>query len=160
MKIDIDTIFYIIISIIILALTGLTRRKKKTAIPKPVLDSMREQRSELSREEGSNDNGDIISDPFDRLEKLFAEPEPDSVPQAVSLEEIIDEETEYMKEKEAASNATPPEKEITKEDLSQKSFQTQDEDKVKKIRKLKLFGNVDEFKKAVIYTEIMNRKQY
>lgn len=160
MKIDLDTIFYLIITIVILALTGLSRRKKKRPVPGQELQGMDEQEPKSPQNGRLSDTADVISDPFERLENMFKQPEPDDTPKVVSLEEIVDEETEYLEEKEAASKGKPPGEEILKEDLTKRSMQMEEEIKVRKVQKLKLFENVDELKKAVIYAEILNRKEY
>jgi len=160
MKIDLDTIFYIVITIVILALTGLSRRKKKRPVPGHELQGMDEQESEYPQNERLSDTEDVISDPFERLENLFKQPEPVDTPRVVSLEEIVDEETEYLEEKEAASKAKPPGEEILKEDYTKQSLQMEEEIEERMNKTLKLFENIDELKKAVIYAEILNRKEY
>ena len=158
MKIDIDTIFYIVISILILLITGLTRRKKKATVPKTGLQNMENQDSGVSSDKVKAGMEDRLTDPFERLEKLFLQPEPVPAPEAVSLEEIVDEETEYYKEKEAASQAPPVEQPIYSEDSTKELTQLQDKD-IQDL-KLDLFKDVDELKKAVIYAEILKRKEY
>jgi hypothetical protein len=160
MKIDLDTIFYLIITIVILALTGLSRRKKKRPVPGHELQGADEQESESTRNDRFPGTEDVISDPFERLENLFKQPEPVDTPKVVSLEEIVDEETEYLEEKEAASKGKPPGEEILKEDLTKQSLQMEEEIRIRRMGKLKLFENVCELRKAVIYAEILNRKEY
>ena len=158
MKIDIDTIFYIVISILILLITGLSRRKKKAAAPTTGLQNMQNQDREAPRNELKNDMEMSVHDPFVRLEKLFLQPEPVSTPEAVSLEELVDEETEYLKEKENASQTSPVEQQIHTKDLNQESIQLLDKD-IQDL-KLDLFPDADELKKAIIYAEILKRKEY
>jgi len=119
MKLDIDTIFYIVISILILVITGLSRRKKKLTATKPGLQNMQQQRPGISPDEATTSMEDRISDPFKRLEKLFLQPEAVPSTEAVSLEELIDEETEYYKEKEAESQASQVKQEIPDETSTQ-----------------------------------------
>lgn len=158
MKLDIDSIFYIVISVLILVITGLSRRKKKLSALKPGLQNMRQQGPEVSPDGATTGMEDRISNPFERLEKLFLQPESVSSSEGVSLEELVDEETEYFREKEAASQAAQVEQEIPKEELTQELCQSQD--KKKQYQKLDLFKCVNELKKAVIYAEILNRKEY
>jgi len=160
MNIDLDTIFYLILTIVILALTGLSRRKIKKPAPGQELQGKKEQEPESPQNDRLYDIADMLSDPFERLENMFKQPEPEDTPQVVSLEEIADEEEEYLEGKKAASKGKPPGEEILKEDLTTQSIQTEEESKVRKVQKLKLFENVDELKKAIIYAEILNRKEY
>jgi hypothetical protein len=160
MKIDLDTIFYLIITIVILALTGLSRRKKKRPVPEHELQGAEEQESESTQNDRFSGTADVISDPFERLENLFKQPEPVDTPRVVSLEEIADEEIEYPEEKETASEDKPPGEEILNEDLTKQSMQMEEEIRIRRMKKLKLFENVCELRKAVIYAEILNRKEY
>jgi hypothetical protein len=160
MKLDIDSIFYIVLSILILALTGLTRRKKKSTLPGTGLQNLQERQRTLSQDERSITTGDVINDPFESLQKLFAQTESIPSREAVSLEELIDEETEYLKEQEAARKKEPKEQAILKEVLTKQPAEDQEEKGIKKAGKLALFENADELKRAVIYSEILNRKEY
>ena len=55
MKVDIDTIFYIVISILILLVTGLSRRKKKMSIPKTGAQNIQNQDLEVTSDEDKID---------------------------------------------------------------------------------------------------------
>jgi hypothetical protein len=158
MKIDASSIFYIVISILILVVTGLSRRKKKPIVPKPGLQNMQGQAPGVSPDAATSGREDRISDPFERLERMFIQPEADTYSEAVSLEELVNEETEYLKEKEAASETAQVEQEIPKEPSPQELIPSQE--KEKKYQKLDLFKCVNDLKKAVIYAEILNRKEY
>jgi len=136
MKTDVSSIFYIVISILILVVTGLSRRKKKPIVPKPGLQNMQGQAPGVPPDAATSGRENRISDPFERLERMFIQPEADIYSEAVSQVE----------------------QEIPKEPLTQESCQSQE--KEKQYQKLDLFKCVNDLKKAVIYAEILNRKEY
>ncbi|KPK88078.1 MAG: hypothetical protein AMS27_00570 [Bacteroides sp. SM23_62_1] len=158
MKIDIDTIFYIVISILILIVTGLSRRKKKGTIPGQGSQNIPGQVPGRSPDVTSSSAEESISDPFERLEKLFLQPETVPTPESVTLEEIVDEEEAYFMEKEASSKAEPEKQKIPDKAKEQEIKPPRDEDK--QYPDLNLFKDIDELKRAVIYAEILNRKEF
>lgn len=88
------------------------------------------------------------------LEEIPAEKE------AKSLEVIVDEVAEYLKEKEIERSGIKPENKFDEQDLTRQGKSgTRIQDQKKK-SKIPLFENVDEIKKALIYSEILKRKEY
>jgi hypothetical protein len=77
-----------------------------------------------------------------------------------SLEVIVDEVAEYMKEKNKAKSRLTFGKSFEGNDLTlQESKKVNGLEKKSSIQ-LSLFKDFDDFKKAVIYSEILNRKEY
>jgi hypothetical protein len=186
MKMDVDSIVVIIVSILFLIISGLTKRRKK----KP---AQRVTGKGLLNQTVSMINNPLINNPFDNLEKMFnipeqtdsqegeslevgAEQEPgltevvkdneaksQEMPltqESQSLEVIVDEVEEYLKEKEISKTAIKTGKQFDEMDLTQQEKRTGDNLERKRKAKIPLFENVDDIKKAVIYSEILNRKEY
>jgi len=182
MKMDVDSIVVIIVSILFLIISGLTKRRKN----KPAVKS-----SLLSKQ--TSNQITMINNPFDKLEKMFnipeqtdsqegeslevgAEQEPgltevvtdnkarsQEVPleqESQSLEVIVDEVAEYLKEKEISKTAVKTREQFDKMDLTQQEKRTGGNLEQKPKVKIPLFENIDDIKKAVIYSEILNRKEY
>jgi hypothetical protein len=198
MKMDVDSIVVIIVSILFLIISGLTkRRKKKPAVKSSLLSkqtsNQRVTGKGLLNQTVSMINNPLINNPFDKLEKMFnipeqtdsqegeslevgAEQEPGLTEvvtdkkatsqevslkqEAQSLEVIVDEVEEYLKEKEISKTAIKTGKQFDEMDLTQQEKRTGDNLERKPKVKIPLFENVDDIKKAVIYSEILNRKEY
>jgi hypothetical protein len=198
MKMDVDSIVVIIVSILFLIISGLTkRRKKKPAVKSSLLSkqtsNQRVTGKGLLNQTVSMINNPLINNPFDNLEKMFnipeqtdsqegeslevgAEQEPgltevvkdneaksQEMPltqESQSLEVIVDEVEEYLKEKEISKTAIKTGKQFDEMDLTQQEKRTGDNLERKRKAKIPLFENVDDIKKAVIYSEILNRKEY
>jgi hypothetical protein len=77
-----------------------------------------------------------------------------------SLEVIVDEVAEYMKEKDKRKSGMTRVKPFDEKDLTWQEGRKVSAPGIKPKTKLSLFKNFDDFKKAVIYSEIMNRKEY
>jgi hypothetical protein len=194
MKMDIDSIVVIIVSILFLIISGLAkRRKSKPAAIKSSLQSKQTSNQRFTGKGLLNDTVTMISDPFDRLEKMFnipeqtynqeieftevtAEREPEltevvtdtkarsqEIPvekEYQSLEVIVDEVAEYLKDKDISKTAGEMGKQFDEMDLTRQEKRTDDKQERKPKVKISLFENFDDFKKAVIYSEILNRKEY
>jgi hypothetical protein len=181
MKFDIDSILYIVITVVILIISGLGSRRKKRAmqmeaeaqartaseeegdsmeareedLPQPpptfnIFDSVRKVTETVEQQ--------VSSDPMSRLEKFLTGQEIQERQQSrvvslegESLEETVDEEEQIMDE---IRSRNEPE---TVEDDTYKIFEpTEDNEKKKNVTRW--FENVDEIKRAVIYSEILKRK--
>ena len=198
MKMDVDSIVVIIVSILFLIISGLTkRRKKKPAVKSSLLSkqtsNQRVTGKGLLNQTVSMINNPLINNPFDKLEKMFnipeqtdsqegeslevgAEQEPGLTEvvtdkkatsqevslkqEAQSLEVIVDEVAEYLKEKEISKTAIKTGKQFDEMDLTRQEKETGDNLERKRKAKISLFENVDDIKKAVIYSEILKRKEY
>jgi len=193
MKVDIDSIIVIIISLLFLVFGGLSRRKKN----KPVVKSNLQYKQTSTPTPKGNDllseAVSMINDPFAKLEKMFNIPEPTYTAEGESLEEgveqepgftevipdkkresselpaenesqslevIVDEVAEYLKEKEISKSAIKTERKFDEKDLTMQDKPTESGLELKKKAGIPLFKNVDDIKKAVIYSEILSRKQY
>ena len=198
MKMDVDSIVVIIVSILFLIISGLTkRRKKKPAVNSSLLSKQTSNQritgKGLLNQTVSMINNPLINNPFDKLEKMFnipeqtdsqegeslevgAEQEPGLTEvvtdkkatsqevslkqEAQSLEVIVDEVAEYLKEKEISKTAIKTGKQFDEMDLTRQEKETGDNLERKRKAKISLFENVDDIKKAVIYSEILKRKEY
>lgn len=192
MKVNPDSIVFIIVSLLILFIGGLSKRRKK----KPVMKSNQQFKQPINPEYKGRDLFDAVSminNPLAKLEKMFGtpqetympegsslevvndlEPEPaevttgkktvlEKIPagkEAQSLEVMVDEVAEYYKEKEIEKSTIKIEQKFDDQDLTKQGSpggRVQDQ---KKRIKIPLFENVDEIKKALIYSEILKRKEY
>lgn len=193
MKMDIDTIVVIIVSLLFIILSGLTRRRKKKPDVKSNLQYKQTSGQWFKSKDLLNDTASMISNPFDRLEKMFnipeqtdsqegesleviTEKEPEfteagpvkmtssiEVPvenESQSLEVIVDEVAEYLKEKDISRSTVKPGKQYDEMDLNLQEKRAGGKLEQKQKTKIQLFANVDDIKKAVIYSEILNRKEY
>ena len=77
-----------------------------------------------------------------------------------SLEVIVDEVADYLMEKEIEKSAIKTDKMFDDQDLTRPETGTFGLRDQKKKTRIPVFENVDEIKKAVIYSEILNRKDY
>ncbi len=145
MKIDIDSIFYIILSIIILVVSGLgsRRRKKAQQMNKPTPSAARlvTQPRQPSL------------DPFDRLEQILTGQSRYGTLEGESLEVLEDEEQIIIDEKEEYLAAPVPQQEVQQPD-----FTAETEDDQGKESPDGLFRDADEITRAIIYSEILPRK--
>ena len=154
MKIDIDTIFYIILSIIILIVSGLgSRRRKLAQQEKKTVPSPGQAYGEGPEQVPVPQTRKRIEDPFERLEYfLSGQPRYETL-EGESLEVIEDEEETIMDEEKQISKAPGPAadrlgsnlQEARKEETARRSMRD-------------LFGDLDEITRAVIYSEIFPRK--
>jgi hypothetical protein len=192
MKVNPDSIVFIIISLLILFISGLSKRRKK----KPVMKSNLQFKQPITPGYKGKDLFDavrMINDPLDKLEKMFSTPQEtdmqegtslevvkdveqgpaevstfkktvlEEVPtgkEAQSLEVIVDEVAEYLKEKEIEKSAIKSERKFDDLDLTKQGSTGSIGSDQKKRNKIPLFENVDEIKKALIYSEILKRKEY
>lgn len=179
MKMDIDTILYIVITLAILVFSGLSGRKKKRAqMMEAEAKASGEQEEDFYKEDYNEDQAaepapsnifetlkstgsDLAhsSNPFERLEQILSGQPPvitsmegESM-EGESMETLVDEEEQILadiRRREESEPSRAPEIE-PETDIPETNAEGS-----KGI--LKLFGNVDEIKKAVIYNEIFNRK--
>lgn len=154
MKIDIDSIFYIILSIIILAVSGLGRRRKKQNQP------MKNPRP--SAQAGTREPKDMTItrprrpvDPFERLEQILTGQSQYQTLEGESLEDLEDEEQMIMDEEEAYSAAAEPQQMEYQPGLPLEKEGEQIEQGM-----LGLFQDLDEITRAIIYSEILPRKYF
>ncbi len=145
MKIDIDSIFYIILMIILLVVSGLGSRRRKKAqqmkqpTPSPARTVTQPRQPAL--------------DPFSRLEQILTGQSRYETMEEESLEvledeeqSIIDDEEEYFAERDPRQKAKQP------------HFTAGEEDDQEGKSLDGLFSNVDEITRAIIYSEILPRK--
>ena len=155
MKIDIDTIFYIILSIIILVVSGLGSRRRRQAqqgnkgLPSSRQPFGREEDEEIMIPQARR----TVGDPFERLEQILGgQPQYESM-EGESLEVIEDEEESIMDEEEEIIKAPFPEMQEMKYDLPEEGEAAKDARNV-----VGLFNDLDDITRAVIYSEILPRK--
>ncbi len=191
MKMDTDSILYIVITLVILVISGLSSKRKKKAQMEAQAAEARKRDDEFEGDEeeyyepeayeeepepapmnifetlksASSTVTRQSSNPFEKLEQFMGGQNPFSVNQdprvqgmeGESLEDTIDEEEQILEDirKRRENEPTSP---IEKEPVDEpENDYTLSEDR-KKEDILELFGNVNEIKKAVIYSEILNRK--
>jgi hypothetical protein len=180
---DIDSILYIVITLAILIISGLSGRKRKQAQMEaakakatPSADSQ-EGGSYMQEEESDEiqEISDPASDtpvnlfktfkqsqnPLERLEQILTGqvplenqvPPPYKSAEGVTMEDTVDEEEQILadirKRNEEVSD-------IETEDLSGTTTGDTEEEDARSLPGL--FADIDEIKKAVIYSEILNRK--
>ncbi len=167
MKVDFNTILYIVITIVILVVSGLGSRKKKKLQQQQISDPGGSEADSFESTEGQAGNGNFTeaqkrsmpdwqqsSSPFERLGRILQGeiPEYESM-EGESLETTVDEEEQILEEirqsrqeDQAETKPEKPEEEIIKTEKQPGKGIPE------------LFVNVDEVKKAVIYSEILNRK--
>ena len=149
MKIDLDAIFYIILSIIILVVSGLGSRRRKLAqqMKSPSSTPTPSGTSERDENEILQERTPVV-DPFDRLEQILTGRPRYETMEGESLEKLVDEEEEIS----TPSYFVPEEK--TPDLIQQK------EKEHKKRPAEGLFEDVNEVTRAVIYSEILPRKYF
>jgi hypothetical protein len=169
MKIDIDSIFYIILSIIILAVSGLGSRRRRQAqqankaVPSPGQTYGRDEDEEMKIPQARRP----VQDPFDRLEEILTgQPRYESL-EGESLEVLEDEEEAILDEEEAILDQRKAildeEEEITKAPIPEMEEMQYDLPEEGESEKYKgnvrgLFRDLDEVTRAFIYSEIFPRK--
>ena len=154
MKIDTNSILYIVIMIIILVISGLGSRRKKQA------RQMKKTAPSTARP-GTQNPGEIavpkprgaVMDPFERLEQILTGQSRYESMEGESLETLDDEEEAIVDEEEEYLAAQVPQQEA-KQPVS--TTETEDEQGKKSLDDL--FGDVDEVTRAIIYSEILPRK--
>ncbi len=147
MKIDIDSIFYIILGIIILAVSGLgsRRRKKAQQMNKPTPSAARPVTQPRQP----------ALDPFSRLEQILTGQSPYGTLEGESPEVLEDEEQMIIDDKEEYLAAPVPQQEAHKSDFT---AETENDQGKKGLDGL--FRDVDEITRAIIYSEILPRKYF
>jgi hypothetical protein len=175
MKIDIDSYLYIIITIVILIITALGRRKKKSPQQATGKTAGRPAgvQSKPEQYESYEDSGveQVTSDPFERLEQLFApqetvvkvqEEEPETVQSKMELDAEARRLEEMEREREQRYSEKIKEEQAeafrihTEGDLTAGPVQGKEEE----ISLLTLFDDPEDFTKAIIYSEIFNTKYF
>lgn len=166
-KLDLDTIFYIVVSIIIIAASTLGRKRKKTATQIP--------RQEYSPGEDKQPfSPEILFNPADFLKNTMMqatnledqymketgsqslEEQYMQETEAQSLEEIIDEE-ELIPDEEAA-NLSP--ETVTKQAIPPEPQPVADDKLAEVLDERRIFHDADDLRRAVIYSEILRRPDY
>jgi hypothetical protein len=149
MKMDFDTIIYIIISIAILVLSGLGGARKRKA----------QQLKTNTDSPGSATPGPST---MDRLEQMFTGQMGFESPGQAG----IPVEDEIMEEEPPLAEVLPEQEKETKPRLGEEKVITdyavedpdQSGEEEQKDAGMELFGDLDEIKKAVIYSEVFKRK--
>ena len=145
MKIDIDSIFYIILSIIILVVSGLGSRRRKKA------QQMKKPTHSVARPVTQPRQPAL--DPFSRLEQILTGQSQYGIQEGESLEVLEDEEQIIIDEEEEYLAEPVPQQEEKRPDLN---YETEDDQEEKSLDGL--FSDVDEITRAIIYSEILPRK--
>jgi hypothetical protein len=153
MKIGIDTIFYIIIAVVILA-TTLSRKRKKVITKVPMQDSLADENLQPERMTKPFSPADF----FREAMMQFANIEEPQIfkTETQSLEQIIDEgkvipdkETLYISEQKEKTPVTAPSPEPDNTHI----IPEEKDDK-------KLFKDPEDIRKAIIFSEVLNRPDY
>lgn len=193
MKAGIDSTVVIIVSILFLIVSGLSRRKKKKPSVRPNTQDQRIPSQGFAARDLLKDTVSVINDPFARLEKMLdiqeqsyqqegesmentREPEYASledmtgdikgyseVPvekESQSLEVIVDEVADFVKEKKLPKSTLRDDQAYDEHDLTYQAKGTITDTGEKPKLKIPIFADVDDLKKAVIYSEILARKEY
>ena len=171
MKLDIDSILYIVITIVILIISGLGSRRRKKArqmqvpgsgpadpgsfepVPGDTMESGPGKSGYATVKEPRAPAQQQAASPLERLEQFLTGqfPQAESM-EGESLEEQVDEEELILEQ--IRREREEPEVESPVEEPADYDFETE-----KTQEKLPpLFENADEIKKAVIYSEILKRK--
>ena len=124
--------------------------EKMFQVPEPTYYQEAESLEEVEKEPGSLEVTDIKPSSLEIT----------SAKESQSLEVIVDEVAEYMKEKDKVTSVKETIKTFDDRDLTQKKSKKTTDIKEKPKIPLLLFKDFDDFKKAVIYSEILNRKEY
>jgi hypothetical protein len=154
MKIDIDSIFYILLSIIILVVSGLgSRRRKLAQQQRPTGTAPSGIRTgEPEAFEGPQPYTRAM-DPFEKLEQILTGQSRYETLEGESLEVLEDVEQMNIDEQEKIPSSVDREVERKKPDIKAVK---QDEDVKKDLGGL--FGDQNEITRAIIYSEILPRK--
>ncbi len=157
MKTDLDTILYIIISIIIIALSALGRRRRK-AIPRiPQQEGIQDEPVAANDSERLGTMFLPDSDHFEKRLKMFETSSDIENLEGESLEEIHDEEAEIEDEEEVILAG---EQESTVEEDREEDLEMTKKDQKYENVWLELFKEPDDIRKAIIYSEILKRKDF
>ena len=153
-KLDLDTIFYIVVSIIIIAASTFGRKRKKTASQVPQQEFPLGEEKQPFMPEIQFNPADFLKNTV--MQATSLEEQYMKETEAQSLEEIIDEEelitdevTAYLSPETVIKQATPPEPQPPADD---KLAEVLDERRI--------FHDADDLRKAVIYSEILRRPDY
>ncbi len=145
MKIDIDSIFYVILMIIILVVSGLGSRRRKRAqqMNKPIPSGARPVTKDPEEIKIPQPRRPAL-DPFSRLEQILT----GQSPEVMEDEEltIIDDQEEYLAEP------------VPQQEAHEPDFTAETEDDQGKKSLDGLFRDADEITRAIIYSEILPRK--
>ena len=154
MKIDTNSILYIIIMIIILVISGLGSRRKRQAqrMNKPLPSSAQPGMQEAEGMAVPGSRGAVM-DPIDRLEQILTGQTRYDTMEGESLEVLEDEEQAIIDEEAEYLAAQVPQQEVKQPEYT---AETEDEQGKKSLGDL--FGDVDEVTRAIIYSEILPRK--
>jgi hypothetical protein len=153
MKIGIDTIFYIIIAIIILA-TTLNRKRKKVLSKVPLQDSPSDENLQPERMEKPFSPADFFREAMMQVtnieEQQVFKTEEQSLEQIIDEEEMIpDEEATIISEQKERAKVTVP---GTEPDVTILIPEEPDDKR--------LFKNPEDIRKAIIFSEVLNRPDY
>jgi hypothetical protein len=172
-KVDFDSILYIVITLVIIVISALGSRRKrlqKTQAPAPpgtdpvepvekktpFTDFIKEAAQAVSADTYEASETDLqqkTATPLERLEQFLTGQEPGyASTEGESLETIVDEEEQILEEMQADSEEEQHELIGHEPDID--AIRKADSEK----NHLDLFTDVDEIKKAVIYSEILKRK--
>ena len=156
MKIDINNIFYIVLMIIVLVVSGLGSRRKKRA-------QQMKKASPSPSQPGTWEPDEIevpkprspVMDPFERLEQILTGQSRYQSMEGESLEVLEDEEEMIIDEEEKILAAPDHRQERMQPDLTAEMEDEQEEKSVDG-----LFRDLDEITRAIIYSEILPRKYF
>ena len=154
MKIDIDSIFYIVLMIIRLVVSGLSSRRRKQARQmKQAAPSSSQPGTQEAEGMAVPGSPGAVLDPFERLEQILTGQSRYETMEGESLEILEDEEQAIIDEEEEYLAAPVPQQEEKRP-----MFTADTEDEQGKKSLYDLFGDVDEVTRAIIYSEILPRK--
>jgi hypothetical protein len=135
--------------------------EKMFGIPEPVESQESESLEvEVDKEPRSLEVTDIKATSSEVTDKKASSLEVTTDKESQSLEVIVDEVAEYMKEKNKVKSRQRVGKSFDNKDLTKPEDGKVTGLKEKSSIQLLLFKDFDDFKKAVIYSEILNRKEY
>jgi hypothetical protein len=179
MKVDFDSILYIVITILILVISGLSsrRRKRVQQIKTPqAAGGDRDTHGSVSAgvtgtgkdEDKVRPAGKQARSPIDRLEKYLSEQVFESM-EGESLEPTVDEEEQILREinqRRQAEDLAGPVQEPMQETVDERlekpgkemPAESLETEKLEKKSLFRLFENADDIKKAIIYSEILKRR--
>lgn len=152
MKIDIDSIFYILLSIVILVVSGLGSRRRKQAqqMKKPAPAAGQPGFGEPEVPEMPRPSRSF-TDPFEKLEQILMGQTRYDTLEGESLETLEDEEEAIVEEK----NMAAP---VVQDKPPLHDFHTEEEDTQDENTLDGLFRDTNEITRAIIYSEILRRK--
>ena len=168
MKLDLDSILYIVIMIVVLVISGLgSRRKKKlqqeqagaiqeddTDVFNPIETGVTGSRPVEPIQARAATSTQKVQSPLNRLEEFITGQFPEQISmEGESLETTVDEEEMILEEIRKSREEVGP---VVQERKQDKKEEELPESEVQPLPPL--FENVEEIKKAIIYSEIMTRK--